>query len=423
LQIVATAGTTVPVGAPIGEVAGAGEPATLASAHGSHASAHGSHASAHGSLASAHGSLASAHGSLASAHGSHASAHGSHASAPASQGTPADAALVADPSPTAVGSRSTTAGDRPSTRVQATPLARRVAASLQIDLASLVGTGPYGRVVKRDVLAVAERDRRESSNGHGHAPERSNAPEPARTTTAEPAQSIAAEPARGAVTVAEPTRIQTAIARRMVEAKSEMPEFTLEVDVDMDAAVSLRHELKRLEQDVTPSVNDLVVRACALALRDHPWANGSFRDGHFERYERVNIGVAVAAPGSLLVPTIYDADVRSLGDVARTTRRLAQAARDGRLTPAELDGATFTVSNLGMFGIRRFTAVLNPPQAAILAVGAVEERPVVREGQIVPGHRMAITLTCDHRILYGADAAAFLAAIRANLEAPLRLAM
>jgi pyruvate dehydrogenase E2 component (dihydrolipoamide acetyltransferase) len=228
--------------------------------------------------------------------------------------------------------------------------------------------------------------------------------------------------AKGAVEVVELSRVQATIARRMSEAKATMPEFTLTVEVDMDAAVELRDRFKALG-DVVPSYNDFVVRAAALALRAHPRANGAYRDGRFELYEHVNVGVAVAAEDALLVPTVADADRRSLGEIARDTRRLAAGARDGTLTAAELSGGTFSVSNLGMFGIREFTAVLNPPQAAILAVGALERRPVVRDGEVVAGHRMSMTLTCDHRILYGADAARFLADIRAGLEQPLRLAL
>jgi pyruvate dehydrogenase E2 component (dihydrolipoamide acetyltransferase) len=229
--------------------------------------------------------------------------------------------------------------------------------------------------------------------------------------------------AKGAVTEQELSRVQQTIARRMVEAKATMPDFTLTAEVDMDAAVELRARLKALGGEVVPSYNDFVVKAAALALRAHPRANGAYRDGRFELFERVNVGIAVAAQDALLVPTVVDADRRSLGEIARDARRLAAAARDGKLTAAELAGGTFSVSNLGMFGVTHFTAVLNPPQAAILAVGALEQRAVVRDGEIVPGHRMTITLTCDHRILYGADAAAFLADIRLVLEQPLRLAL
>ncbi|HWV85093.1 MAG TPA: dihydrolipoamide acetyltransferase family protein [Capillimicrobium sp.] len=307
------------------------------------------------------------------------------------------AAAVANGGGTALLERPETA-----TRVKASPVARRLAAELGIDLATLVGSGPAGRVVKRDVeQAVA-------------TPE--PAPEP---------QPVAAGGERGDTQVVELSRIQQTIARRMADAKSAMPEFTVTTDVDMDAAVALRAQLKAAaaDGDPVPSYNDLVVKAAALALRAHPKANGSYRDGRFELYERINVGVAVAAEDALLVPTVFDADGRSLGAIAAETRRLAAAGREGRLTPADLSGGTFSVSNLGMFGVTQFTAVLNPPQAAILAVGALEQRAVVRDGAVVPGHRMTLTLTCDHRILYGADAAAFLADIRAALEQPLRLAL
>jgi pyruvate dehydrogenase E2 component (dihydrolipoamide acetyltransferase) len=299
---------------------------------------------------------------------------------------------------------------------------------LNIDLATLVGSGPDGRIVKRDVEAVpatepvaaAPDPTPEEAFGGSNGPQPFNPPNvPA---VAAPA---AVETAKGRVTEQAISRVQQTIARRMAEAKATMPDFTLTTEVDMEAAVELRATLKALAGDggAAPSYNDFVVKACAQALRAHPRANGAYKDGRFELFERVNVGVAVAAQDALLVPTVHDADRRSLGEIARDTRRLAAAARDGKLTAAELAGGTFSVSNLGMFGVTHFTAVLNPPQAAILAVGALEHRAVVRDGEVVAGHRMTITLTCDHRILYGADAAAFLADIRANLEQPLRLAL
>jgi pyruvate dehydrogenase E2 component (dihydrolipoamide acetyltransferase) len=225
--------------------------------------------------------------------------------------------------------------------------------------------------------------------------------------------------------VVELSRTQQTIARRMAESRATVPDFTLQADVDMDRAWDERAALKAVarEGDVVPSFNDLVVKACALALREFPKANGAYRDGRFELYSRVNVGVAVAAPDGLVVPTIFDADRRALNDIAREARALAAKVRDGTITPPELSGATFTVSNLGMYGVREFVAVINPPQAAILSVGAVEERPVVRDGAVVPGRRMSVALACDHRILYGADAAEFLARVRALLEAPLSLAV
>ena len=172
-----------------------------------------------------------------------------------------------------------------------------------------------------------------------------------------------------------------------------------------------------------PSFNDMVVKACALALREFPRANGAYRDGRFELYSRVNVGVAVAAQDALVVPTVFDADRKGLRQIAADSRALAQQVRDGTITPPELSGGTFTVSNLGMYGIDNFSAVINTPQAAILAVGAIKERPVVRDGEIVPAQLMNVTLACDHRILYGADGAEFLARIRALLEEPVARAV
>src|SRR3954467_11057495 len=209
----------------------------------------------------------------------------------------------------------------------------------------------------------------------------------------------------------------------MAESKATVPEFTLTTEIDMGGCVELRAQIKALETEAVPSYNDMIVKACALALREFPRANGAYRDGRFELYSRVSLGVAVAAQDSLVVPTVFDADRHSLGDIARTTRALAERVRSGEVTPPELSGGTFTVSNLGMYGVTSFTAVINPPQAAILAVGAMVEAPVVVDGRVVVRHRMEVSLSCDHRILYGADAAQFLARIRELLEEPISLAL
>ena len=167
----------------------------------------------------------------------------------------------------------------------------------------------------------------------------------------------------------------------------------------------------------------MVVKAASIALREHPRANGAYRDGRLELYSRVNVGVAVAGQNALVVPTVFDADLKGLRQIAVESRALAQRVRDGSITPPELSGGTFTVSNLGMFGIDSFAAVINPPQAGILSVGAIAERPVVRNGEIATAHMMRVTLACDHRILYGADGARFLDRIRTLLEEPLGLAL
>jgi pyruvate dehydrogenase E2 component (dihydrolipoamide acetyltransferase) len=211
----------------------------------------------------------------------------------------------------------------------------------------------------------------------------------------------------------------------MAESKATAPHFYLAAEIDMSRAVAGRALMKEgaAEGDVIPSFNDMVVKACALALREHPRANAAYRDGRFELYSRVNVGVAVAARDALVVPTVFDADRKGLRQIASESRELAQRVRDGKITPPELSGATFTVSNLGMYGIDRFSAVINPPQAAILAVGAIAERPVVRDGEITTAHLMKVDLACDHRILYGADGAQFLARVKSLLEEPLSLAL
>jgi pyruvate dehydrogenase E2 component (dihydrolipoamide acetyltransferase) len=227
--------------------------------------------------------------------------------------------------------------------------------------------------------------------------------------------------AKGQTTIVALSRMQQTIARRMAESKATIPDFTLRSDVDMEECVKLRAELKRMSSMQTPTYNDMVVKACALALREHPRANGSYRDGALQLHSRVNVGVAVAAQDALVVPTVFDADEKSLGEIARETRTLADRVRDATITPPELGGGTFTVSNLGMYGIASFSAIINPPQAAILSVGSVALRAVVRDEQLLARHTMALTLVCDHRILYGAGAAEFLSRIRELLEAPAAL--
>jgi pyruvate dehydrogenase E2 component (dihydrolipoamide acetyltransferase) len=211
----------------------------------------------------------------------------------------------------------------------------------------------------------------------------------------------------------------------MAESKATAPHFYLEAEVDMSRAVEARARIKGAagEGDVVPSFNDMVVKACALALREHPRANGAYRDGRFELYSRVNVGIAVAGQDALVVPTVFDADRKGLRQIAEESQVLARRVRDGQITPPELSGATFTVSNLGMYGIDSFSAVINPPQAGILAVGAIKESPVARNGEMTTAHLMRVNLACDHRILYGADGAEFLARIRTLLEEPLSLAL
>jgi pyruvate dehydrogenase E2 component (dihydrolipoamide acetyltransferase) len=307
----------------------------------------------------------------------------------------------------------------PGERVKASPLARRLARARGVELTSLVGTGPAGRIVRADVDAAL-----------AGAPAQEQAPPEAAAETL----ALDVSALKGETTVLEGSRMQRAIARRMAESKATIPDFTLSMDVEMEACVRLRAQLKRLFETASanpaggapapaPTFNDMVIKACALALREHPRVNGSYRDGAMRLHSRINIGVAVATDEGLVVPTIFDAEVKSLGEISAQARTLAERVRSATITPPELAGGTFTVSNLGMYGVDRFTAIINPPQVAILAVGSVKQRAIVHEGELSACHVTTLTLVCDHRALYGADAARFLARVAELLETPAALTL
>jgi pyruvate dehydrogenase E2 component (dihydrolipoamide acetyltransferase) len=301
-----------------------------------------------------------------------------------------------------------------------------------LDLSQLRGSGPGGRIIKADVERATAREAGGADAGARPGPSvippgRAEAEQPP-VDVAGPSAAVpgpAVETAKGEVRVEELSKLQGTVARRMAESKATAPHFYLEAEVDMSQAVQARGRVKELAApDLNvPSFNDMVVKATALALREHPRANGAYRDGRFELYSRVNVGIAVAARDALVVPTIFDADRKGLWEIGNESRALSERIRDGSITPPELSGATFTVSNLGMYGIDSFAAVINPPQAAILAVGAIRERPVVREGEVVTAHMMRVNLACDHRILYGAEGAELLTRIRELLEEPFSLAL
>ncbi len=370
------------------------------------------------------GSVASAAGPVAGVGGALRAGHGPSSTPP----TPAPPTEEASEPAEAQTTEATATADGDGQRVKASPLARRVAKERKLDLSQLHGSGPGGRIVKADVESASSVG--DAAGGVPHSGGAGEAGsehmgEPAVAGPAAEAPSPTAETAKGQVSYEELSKTQQVIARRMSESKATAPHFYLRATVDMSEAVVGREMVKAraLPGDVIPSFNDMVVKACALALREHPRANGAYRDGRFELYSRVNVGVAVAAQDVLVVPTLFDADRKGLRQIAQESRALAAKVREGQITPPELSGATFTVSNLGMYGIDGFSAVINPPQAAILAVGAIVERPVVREGEIETAHLMQVDLACDHRILYGAPAAEFLARVRALLEEPLSLAL
>ena len=294
--------------------------------------------------------------------------------------------------------------------IKASPLAKRLATEMGVDLSALKGSGPDGRIVKEDVMAAADTsrpaERRSAGRAQGaflDAPPRPPGPD---------------------VELVEPSRMQATIAKRMAEAKATIPEFTVTVEARVDEAVSMRQQLK----DSVPgadkvTMTDMLVRACALALRKFPEVNSSWVDGRFQRKRAINIGLAVAPSQGmgLLVPVVHDAEAKDLIQISIESRQVIERARSGRPNEGDLSGATFSISNLGMFGVDEFVAIINPPEAAILAVGAIKDVPVVEDGRIVPGKVMRMTLSVDHRVFYGATAAQFMAEVKRLIENPVTL--
>ena len=282
----------------------------------------------------------------------------------------------------------------PGERIKASPLARRLAEEQGLRLEAIAGSGPGGRIVKRDVAEAAER-------------RITVVPEPLL-----PDADFEDVPL---------TQMRKTIARRLVESIGPVPHFFLTVDVDMSRTIDARRRVNaRLEKEgVRVSINDIVLKAVAVALRRHPECNAHWGGDHVRRFNRVHLGVAVAIDDGLITPVVTDADRKGLSQIAREIRELASRAREKRLTPAEYTGATFSVSNLGMFGIHEFTGVINPPEAGILAVGAVADRPVAVDGAVRIRPQMKMTMSCDHRVIDGAQGARFLATLRGILEEPL----
>jgi len=287
------------------------------------------------------------------------------------------------------------------TPVKASPMARAIARDQGIDLSTVTGSGPGGRVVKADVEAVAA---------------------PAAPAPAAPAPAPA-KPAAADVEEVPLTSMRKTVARRLVESMQSAPHFYLTIQVDVDALLELRAELNRrlADEGTKLSVNDLLVKACAVTLRAHPDINVSWGGDKLLRHRRVHVGIAVAVEGGLIVPVVRDADQKSVSQISREAKALIERARAGKLRPDEFTGGTFTISNLGMFGIDQFTAVINPPEAAILAVGATTSEPVVHDGRLGTRQRMKLTMSIDHRAVDGATGAQFLAGLKAVLEEPLRI--
>jgi pyruvate dehydrogenase E2 component (dihydrolipoamide acetyltransferase) len=297
------------------------------------------------------------------------------------------------------------AGGRMPGGVKASPLARRMAGDMRLNLAAVPGSGPGGRIVRRDIEAYLKAPAKTAAA----------APAPAALPTYPPAAAAASE----SVPL---NRLRAAIGRRMTEAKQQVPHFYVTHEYDVQELLDLRRRVNGLlpEEDKI-SVNDFIVKAAALALRQFPNLNASLQGDQILRHGQVNVGVAVAVEGGLLTVVCRDADRKSLRLIASEVRQMAGRARDGKVRPDDIEGSTFSVSNLGMFDVEHFLAIINPPEAAILAVGSAKQIPVVKDGQIVPGWRMKATISVDHRVSDGAEAARFLQTLAPYLEQPLQL--
>ena len=305
------------------------------------------------------------------------------APAPAAAPAPAPAPAAAAPAPQAAPAPAPAVANG---RVKASPLAKKLAEDRGLSLGLIPGSGEGGRIVKRDVEAFV---------GGG----------------------VSAATAVERFTEVGVSQMRKTIARRLAESKFTAPHFYLSLTIDMDAAMVARKAIN----DRGPhkvSFNDMVVKAVAMALKNHPAVNSSWLEDRIRYNEHVHIGVAVAVEDGLLVPVVRHANVKSFGEIGVEVREFAQKAKDKKLQPSDWEGNTFTISNLGMFGIDEFTAIINPPDACILAVGGIQAVPVVRDGAVVPGHTMKVTLSCDHRVVDGATGAAFLNEVKQNLENP-----
>ncbi len=311
------------------------------------------------------------------------------------------------PLPTPVPAQPAAVGPLPGARVKASPLAKKVAAQSGVDLRLIQGSGPGGRIVRRDVEAAR-------TGGPGPAP---------AVSPVAPGVAPAALPVAPGVEYQDVplSSIRAAIARRMPLAKGPVPHFYVTSEIAMDRAWELREELSALEGQPKISVTDMIVKACALALTPHPGVNASFQGDTIRVNYRVHMGLAVALDEGLITPVLRNCEGKSLAQIAVEGRDLVERARARRLRAPELSGATFSVSNLGMFDVDEFSAIINPPEGAILAVGAVKVVPVVEEGRIGMGRRMKVTLSCDHRVMDGAMGARFLQTLKQLLEEPLRL--
>jgi pyruvate dehydrogenase E2 component (dihydrolipoamide acetyltransferase) len=320
--------------------------------------------------------------------------------------------VKSSPSATSNGSSQNGSSSSDEGRIKASPLAKSIAKESGVDLAAISGSGDHGRIIKKDVEDFLTRQTEQ---------EKVDAPATV-TTKKDEAPSVVpfAFNADGSYEDVPVSQMRKAIARRLGESKFSAPHFYLTVEINMGNAIETRKKLNEVSP-VKISFNDLVIKACASALRKHPAINSSWLGDKIRRNHSVNIGVAVAVDEGLLVPVIRHTDMKSLSQINTEVKTMAEKARAKRLAPEEMQGNTFTISNLGMFGIEEFTAIINPPDACILAVGGIIEKPIVKDGQIVPGNMMKVTLSCDHRVVDGATGAQFLQTLKQTLENPISI--
>jgi pyruvate dehydrogenase E2 component (dihydrolipoamide acetyltransferase) len=299
-------------------------------------------------------------------------------------------------------------------RIIVSPIAARMAAEAGINLRSLTGSGPGGRIIKRDIEAAMSTSQQTEADTAQAPQRRLHAVQPG-TQPAQAPSVEGASPYRD-----EPTSVmRQTIARRLVTSIGPVPHFFLTTEIEMDRVVEMRRAVNEIDAELKISINDVIIKVAAAALIQHPQVNASFQDRNLRYYERADIGVAVAIEDGLITPVVRAADQKSLSQIASEVRELAERARARKLSPEEYTGATFSISNLGMLGIDEFTAVINPPEAGILAVGAVTPKPVVRDGQVVARQMMRVTMSCDHRVIDGATGARFLQTFKRLLENPL----
>ncbi|MBA2503428.1 MAG: pyruvate dehydrogenase complex dihydrolipoamide acetyltransferase [Pyrinomonadaceae bacterium] len=328
--------------------------------------------------------------------------------------------LPAPPPPT-VNQQPPTNGDgAPDGRVIISPLAARMAAEANINLQTLRGSGPGGRIVKRDIEAVMSAGGANQPQSQSPQAQQQQQPSPVEAPPQAPAQQSQVQGA-AAYREVPVSEMRRTIARRLATSLGPVPHFFLTTEIDMDKATEMRRSINDLDPELKVSINDFIIKVTAAALSQHPQVNASYNDKTIRYYDGVDIGVAVALEGGLITPIVRGTDKKSVGQIAREVRELAERARNRQLRPEEYMGATFSISNLGMFGIDEFTAIINPPEAAILAVGQAKAMAVVRDGEIVVKQIMRVTLSCDHRIVDGATGAKFLQTFKKLLENPLYL--